>query len=339
MNEGDLDRWRAVPKVELHLHLEGAAPVALTRAVAAEAGADLADVIDDDGYRWTDFTTFLEAYDRVARLFAPPERAGRLCEAVLRACAAEGVVYAELIVSPDFAGGAAGPWAEHLAALDEGAERAEAATGIVARFIATGVRHFGPQAVENAATLAVAAPSRRVVGFGLAGDERAGAPQDFGKAFAIAGEAGLGLTAHAGEFAGPESVRGALALGVSRIGHGVRAVEDPALVERLAAEGVTLEVCPGSNIALGLYGCWEKHPIGRLAAAGCKVTVSTDDPPFFHTTMSREYAELAAVGWSEAALRGLAETALAAAFCDDATRARVAARLASGAVGSASRTP
>jgi adenosine deaminase len=328
----DPARWRAVPKVELHLHLEGAAPPALTRAVAAEAGADLSDLLDGDrGYRWRDFTSFLEAYDRVARLFAPPERAGRLCEAVLRACAAEGVVYAELIVSPDFAGAAPGPWAKHLAALDEGADRAEAATGIVARFIPTGVRHFGPEAVETAARLAAGAPSPRVVGFGLAGDERAGAPADFARAFAIAREAGLGLTAHAGEFAGPESVRGALdALGVARIGHGVRAIEDPALVARLAAEGVALEVCPGSNVALGLYPDMTAHPIGRLAAAGCRVTVSTDDPPFFHTTMSREYAALEAVGWPDAALKALARTALDAAFCDAATKARVATRLEAG---------
>jgi adenosine deaminase len=326
---GGAARWRAIPKIELHLHLEGAAPPALTRAIAAETGADLADLIDPDGgYRWTDFTSFLEAYDRVARLYAAPECAGRLCDAALRACAAEGVIYAELIVSPDFAGAEPGLWAAYLAALDEGADRAEAETGIIARFIATGVRHFGPDAVTRAARLAVGAPSPRVTGFGLAGDERAGHPADFAPAFAIAREAGLGLTAHAGEFAGPESVRGALdALGVRRIGHGVRAIEDPALVDRLAAQGVTLEVCPGSNVALGVYPDLAAHPIGRLAAAGCRVTVSTDDPPFFHTSMSREYAALAAAGWTDAALEGLARTALDAAFCDAETKARLAARL------------
>ena len=293
--------WRAEPKVELHLHLEGAAPPGLTRRVAAARGADLSDVLDDaGGYRWADFASFLDAYDRVARLFAPPEGARALCEAVLRECAAEGVIYAELIVSPDFAGGAPGPWSEHLAALEEGAAAAEAATGIVARFVATGVRHFGAAAVEAAARLAVGAPSPRLVGFGLAGDERVGEAADFGRAFAIAREAGLGLTAHAGEFAGPESVRGALdALGVARIGHGVRAMEDPELVARIAAEGVTLECCPGSNVALGVYPFWAAHPIGRLAA----------------------------LGWEPPALRGLARTALDAAFCESGTRGTLAARL------------
>lgn len=321
--------WRAAPKVELHLHLEGAAPPALALARAAETGAALDDLIaPGGGYRWTDFTSFLDAYDRVARLFAEPGAAGRLCEAVLRACAAEGVLYAELIVSPDFAGGDPGRWAANLAALEAGAEAAERDAGIVARFIATGVRHFGPEAVRRAAALAVDHPSPRVTGFGLAGDERAGRPADFAPAFALAREAGLGLTAHAGEFAGPESVRGALDdLGVARLGHGVRAAEDPALVARLAAEGVTLELCPSSNVALGLYPSIADHPIHSLAAAGCRVTVSTDDPPFFGASMSGEYAALAACGWSDSALRGLARTALDAAFCDAATRARLLARL------------
>ena len=328
----DAADWASEPKVELHLHLEGAAPPALTRAVAAEAGAPIDDLIGPEGgYRWRDFREFLEAYDRVARLFAPPERAAALCEAVLRAAAAEGVIYAELIVSPDFAGADAALWAEYCAALDAGAEAAERACGVVARFTATAVRHFGPDAAERAAARAAAAPSSRVTGFGLAGDERAGRPRDFALAFDRAREAGLGLTAHAGEFAGPESVRGALDdLGVSRIGHGVRAVEDEALVARLAAEGVTLELCPGSNLALGVVPRWAAHPIGRLRDAGARVTVSTDDPPFFATGMRREYAELAALGWDAAALRGLAWTALDAAFCDAATRAALAARLRDG---------
>ncbi len=329
MSEPDPAAWRDAPKVELHLHLEGAAPPALATSVAREQGADLSDVLDaEGGYRWRDFGSFLDAYDRVARLFAPPDRARRLCEAVLRACAAEGVIYAELIVSPDFAGGDAAGWAEHLAALDEGADAAEAACGIVARFTPTAIRHFGAEAAERAARLAVGSRSARVAGFGLAGDERAGAPADFARAFAIAREAGLGLTAHAGEFGGPESVRAALdALGLRRVGHGVRAIEDPALVARLAAEGVVLETCPGSNVALGVYPDWAAHPIGRLRDAGCRVTVSTDDPPFFHTTMSREYAMLAELGWSAEALGGLARTALDAAFCDAETRARLAQAL------------
>jgi adenosine deaminase len=145
----------------------------------------------------------------------------------------------------------------------------------------------------------------------------------------MAREAGLRLTAHAGEWGGPESVADALRhLRPERIGHGVRAIEDLALVDRLAEDGIVLEVCPGSNVTLGIYPTLAAHPIERLRARGVKVTVSTDDPPFFHTTMAREFDALAhAFGWDEDDFRALNATALEAAFCDAATRARVAGRL------------
>jgi adenosine deaminase len=124
-------------------------------------------------------------------------------------------------------------------------------------------------------------------------------------------------------------VRAALAdLRPERIGHGVRAIEDLALVDELAEKGVVLEVCPGSNIALGLYPGWRQHPIGQMYDRGVKVTISTDDPPFFHTTMAREYDHLAeAFDWDEGVFRSIARTSLAAAFCDEATRARIAKKL------------
>jgi len=170
----------------------------------------------------------------------------------------------------------------------------------------------------------------RVVGWGMAGDERMYAAADFAPAFGLAAEAGLRLTAHAGEFGGPDSVRAALDdLKVERIGHGVRAIEDPALVARLAAEGVTLEVNPGSNIALGVYPDWTAHPLPRLRDAGVKVTISTDDPPFFATDMTREFemAE-AAFGFGRADFIAITEAALQGAFCDEATRQALSARLA-----------
>lgn len=325
--------WRGAPKVELHLHLEGAAPPALSRAVAARRGVDVAGLFDDaGGYAWAGFAGFLAAYDRVAALYATPEDEAALAEAVLRACAAEGVIYAEVFLSPDHAGAAHagfGRWAEHLAAVSAGADAAERATGIVARFIPLCVRHLGPEAAVRAATLAARSAHPRVVGFGMAGDERRFAPADFAPAFAIAREAGLGLTAHAGEFGGPDSVRAALdALGLARIGHGVRAIEDAALTARLAAEGVMLEVCPGSNIALGLWPDRAAHPLRRLRDAGVRVSLSTDDPPFFGADMTREYAGAAAsCGWDAGAMRAITADALAAAFCDDALKARLAARL------------
>lgn len=321
--------WSAEPKLELHLHLEGAAPVALTRRLAEARGEDFSRYFDGARYRWDDFSGFLLAYDRVDALYDTPESQAELAEAVLRECAAHGVIYAEIILSPDHAGGAMAAWSEHLAAVTEGVARAERDTGAVARFLAVGVRQNGPERVENSARLAAECGHPRLVGFNLAGDERVHRPRDFARAFAIAREAGLGLTAHAGEFGGADSVRAALdELRVSRIGHGVRAVEDPALLRRIVAEGVTLEVCPGSNIALGVYPDMDAHPLKALVEAGARVTLSTDDPPFFGADMTREYAQAArALGWGPRQMRRFAQAALDAAFCGDETKAELAARL------------
>ena len=140
---------------------------------------------------------------------------------------------------------------------------------------------------------------------------------------------GVDLTAHAGEWGGPESVRAALDdLGVERIGHGVRAIEDLALVDRLAEDGIVLEVCPGSNVALGVYPDWRAHPVHRLRERGVKVTVSTDDPPFFHTTMNNEYERLAdAFDWDAGVFDDLARTSAEAAFCDPVTKQNILKRL------------
>ncbi|SEA36310.1 adenosine deaminase [Rubrimonas cliftonensis] len=325
--------WAAVPKIELHLHLEGAAPVALTQARMARAGLAAAPLDEAGGYGWDGFSAFLAAYDRVADLYAAPEGARALAEAVLTQCAAHGVIYAELIMAPLDAGAAHGPdagaWAERLAAVEEGADAAETACGVVCRLLPHVVRSYGPEACARTAKMIAGVRTPRVVGFGIAGDERVGRPADFSRAFAIARDAGLRLAAHAGEFGGPESVRGAVAdLGVDRVAHGARAIEDPSLVALLAERRTPLDVCPGSNVALGVYPGWAAHPAPALRAAGCVVTLSTDDPPFFGTTMSREYAEAAAAwGWGEADFAAIARDSLDAAFCDAATRARLSARL------------
>jgi adenosine deaminase len=154
-------------------------------------------------------------------------------------------------------------------------------------------------------------------------------PRDFADAFRIAGEAGLGLTVHAGEFGGPESVRDALDhLGVSRIGHGVRAIEDPDLVRRIVDEDIVLELCTGSNIALGLYPDIASHPFRHLRDAGVRVTVSSDDPPYFGSSIGAEYGWLAeGQGLSHAALAQTTRTAIEVAFVDDETRRRLINRL------------
>lgn len=325
--------WAALPKVELHLHLEGAAPPDLIRALGAEKGIDLSGVFDAAGnYLWTDFAGFLRGYEAACRVLREPEDFRRLTEAVLEQSAGDGVVYTEIFLAPDLCGGGdPAAWPEYLAAILEGAAVAEAALGIVARFIPTAIRHFGPDRAEAAARLAAASAGPRVTGFGMGGEERHGEARDYARAFGIAGEAGLALTVHAGEMRGPESVRDALdALKVRRIGHGVRAAEDADLMRRLAVEGIVLELCPGSNIALGLYPDWAAHPVARLRTAGVAVTLSTDDPPWFHTGLPTEYARLAATfRWTAADFRAINRTAAAAAFCDEDTRATLIARLES----------
>jgi len=323
--------YRDYPKVELHLHIEGAAPPAFVRGLAQEKGVDLTGVFAADGsYSYTDFWHFLKVYEAATSVLTGPEDYARLTRAVLAESAAAGVVYSETFLSPDFCGGRdVGAWTDYLHAIREAAEEAERQDGITLRGIVTCIRHFGPGKAKETALCAAETAGDWLVGFGIAGDEKAGRPGDFAYAFDMAREAGLRLTAHAGEWGGPDSVRDALRdLTVERIGHGVRAIEDPALVDRLAEDGVVLEVCPGSNVALGIYPTWTDHPVARLREKGVKVTVSTDDPPFFHTTMTHEFDRLAdAFGWKEGDFAALNRTALDAAFCDEATRARVADRL------------
>ena len=164
-----------LPKAELHVHVEGAAPPALVARLAERHGLDLEGVFDDQGrYRWEDFTGFLHAYDRAASVFRTPEDYAVLSETYLKEIAADGAIYAELTISPDHAAGAGLSYVDYVAGLAEGIGRARAETGIEARMIAVGVRHFGARAVEQVASQVIAAPHPLVTGFGLAGDEREG---------------------------------------------------------------------------------------------------------------------------------------------------------------------
>ena len=318
-------------KLELHLHLEGAAPPDFVRSLAKEKNVDLGGIFaEDGGYAYTDFWDFLRVYEAATSVLTSPEDYARLTKTVLEQSAQAGVIYSETFLSPDFCGGRdVSAWKEYLAAIREAADAVEASDGIILRGIVTCIRHFGPDKAKETALCAAETAGDWLVGFGIAGDEKTGHPRDFEYSFDLAREAGLRLTAHAGEWGGADSVRNALDhLRVERIGHGVRAIEDPALVERLARDQIVLEVCPGSNVALGVYPDWAGHPIVRLRDAGVPVTVSTDDPPFFHTTMISEYNHLAETfGWDESDFSALNETALAAAFCDTETKDTLRKRL------------
>jgi len=312
-----------IKKAELHCHIEGAASPALVKAQARKYNADVSGFISGDTYVWSDFTGFLVAYDGAASLFRSEEDYAMLALTYLEGIAAENAIYAEIFVSPDHAVAAGLSPTAYFEGLADGIAAAKASTGIECRMIIVGVRHLGADKVEAAARLASTRPHKLITGFGMAGDERFGKVADYARAFDIARDAGLGITIHAGELAGPESVRDALDhVRPTRIGHGVRAAEDDALVQRMTDSGVVLEVCPGSNLALNVYPDISSHPFDRLRRAGVKVTLSSDDPPHFGTSVGREYQMAAdAWGYDAAELTGFTRTSIEAAFVDEPTRA------------------
>lgn len=316
-------------KAELHCHIEGAAPPALVRAQAAKYGQDASRYIEGDRFVWNDFTSFLAAYDFSADLFRSEEDYARLADHYLTSLARDGAIYSEIFISPDHAAKAGLSAGAYAGALAEGIRRAGDKTGIVGRMIVIGVRHFGIGAVEAAARFAARCGEPLVTGFGMAGEERYGEFEDYVRAFEIAREAGLGITVHAGELAGWESVAAAVEhIRPARLGHGVRAIENPDLVRRIAASGIVLECCPVSNVALGVFDGFPCHPLPALRAAGCRVTLNSDDPPYFATSLKREYEEAARhFGLDEKALTQVTRTAIEAAFVDRKTKAALLDRL------------
>jgi adenosine deaminase len=313
-------------KAELHVHVEGAMGPDLARRIARRNGLTLPEgIADGDRWVWRDFLHFLRVYDAAASVIRTAEDYRDVVFEYLMACAAEGAVYVELTASADHAAEVGLPDADHLAGLAQGIDDARAASGIEARIVMSCVRHFGPERAVAVAQRTVDELHPYVTGFGMGGDEAGFPPQDFRRAFEIAHEAGLGITCHAGEWAGPESVRGALGLpGISRIGHGVRSIEDRSLVRELAEREIVLEVCPTSNVALGLFANLGHHPLPALADAGVRVTLGSDDPPYWDATIGGEYAVAERMGLDPAVMT---QTAVEAAFLTPADRASVGARL------------
>jgi len=318
-----------VMKAELHCHVEGSASPDLVIRQAQKYNVDTSAFIRDGSYVWHDFTSFLAAYDAAAALFRDEEDYARLTETYLTSLARDGAIYSEVFTSPDHAESAGMSPATYTNALGEGIRRANAKTGIEGRMIVTGVRHRGVPSIEAAARFAARCGHPLVTGYGIAGEERMGDVEDYVRAFEIAREAGLGITMHAGELMGWESVQAVMDhIRPSRIGHGVRAIENPDLVKRIVDEGVVLEICPVSNIELGVFPSYADHPFGKLREAGCKVTLSSDDPPFFWTSLKKEYAVAKEhFGLSDADLTAVTRTAIEAAFVDRKTRTALLAKL------------
>jgi adenosine deaminase len=319
-----------VPKAELHVHLEGTASPALIRRLAERNGLPVPDGVfgSAEEFEWSDFLHFLRTYDLAASVIRTPEDYRDVTFEYLSGCAAEGAVYVELIASPDHAAAVGLSDAEHYAGIAEGIDGARDAHGIEARIVIAAVRNLGVEAAEAIARRHADDRHPYVVGFNLVGDEAAWPASLFTRAYEVAASSGLGCTVHAGEHDGPESIRAALELPITRMSHGVRAIEDPALVGELAEREIVLEVCPSSNVALGLFPSYQDHPLGALREAGVRVTLGSDDPPYFGCSIGTEYAVAREWhGLEEEQLIEVTRLAVGAGFADDAVKEGLLARL------------
>jgi len=268
---------------------------------------------------------FQRLYDAARAVIQTPEDVRRLVRETAEDEAVEGSGWLEIQVDPTSYARWLGGLTATVEVILDAARVATAATGVGIGVILAANRTRHPLDARTLARLAGQYADQGVVGFGLSNDERRGRAAHFAAAFGIARRAGLACVPHGGEMAGPASVRDCLdALGADRIGHGVRAVEDPALLDRLAASGVTLEVCPASNVALGVARRAADVPLERLRAAGVSVALGADDPLLFGSRLTDQYALARDVhGLDDAALAELARCSIRASRAPEALRGRL----------------
>jgi len=301
----------ALPKAHLHVHLEGAMRPTTLDDLAAAAGVATPPVREYDS-----FPEFVQRYQAADALIVTPEDLRRIVREVVEDAAADGAVWVEPhFYPPRYVGRPGFGSLEEVTELviDEGRAAADR-LGIGCGIMISALRGFPPAEAVDLARLAARYVDAGVVSFGLAADEALWPPEPYAEAFAIARDAGLISAPHAGELAGPASVHGALdALGARRICHGVRAVEDPALVERLASDGIVLDVCPTSNVLLRVVPDLDQHPLARLLDAGVRCTLNGDDPLLFGPGVLGEF-ELArtSLGLSDTQLAAMARTSVEA---------------------------
>lgn len=320
-----------MPKVELHVHLEGAMRPAVLLELARRNGVEL-PAQDEAGlkkwFRFRDFEHFVQIYLTCSKALRTPEDFQLLASDFLTEQACQNILYSEVhfTIATHLGNGANGE--EVLHALEEAVREGESQLGVTLRLIPDIVRNVGPQVADRTLEWALAGRERGVVALGLTGSESRFSNEPFREHFAAARRAGLHRVAHAGETAGPESIRSVLEVcGAERIGHGVRAVEDPALLEELRDQGVPLEICPSSNVCLGVAPDLASHPFDRLYRSGCRISVSSDDPAFFNTNLTREYLRLhQTFGYSAAELAGLSLAAMRQSFLPDDERAALELR-------------
>jgi aminodeoxyfutalosine deaminase len=299
--------YQAWPKAELHLHLEGSVdPQTILELDPAIPPDTLRDI-----YRFHDFQGFIQAYKAVVERLRTPADYARIMRRLLARLAADNVQYAEITLSAGVV-----LWKnQEFAPIYQAVREAAAGCGIAVHWILDAVRHFGVEHAMRVAELAAERVNDGVVAFGIGGDEERGPAGCFAGVYRFAKDAGLRLTAHAGETAGPQSVWAALEIGAERIGHGIRAVDDAALLRHLRDRRVPLEVCISSNVSTGAAASLAAHPVRRLFDAGVPVTLNTDDPAMFAATLSGEYALAARqFGFSDAELREIAANAFRYGF-------------------------
>ncbi|HEX6872454.1 MAG TPA: adenosine deaminase [Micromonosporaceae bacterium] len=316
---------QSTPKIELHVHLEGSIRPGTLLEIARRNDARLpADTVEGLAslYEYTNFSHFIDVWILTTNCLRTRDDFRQVVVDYAAEAASFGAVYLEGIFSPCERVERGLRWDDIFTGYTEGAVEAYERHGVIVRLTPDLYRGVDPALAEEAVRSAITYADRGVVGIGLGGMETLPfAP--YRKVFEIARDGGLALVPHAGEAAGPASVREVLSIDPDRIRHGIRAVEDPAVLAEIVDRGLVLDVCPTSNLRTGVVSVIEEHPLPRLRAAGVPCTINTDDPAMFGTDLGREFevAERLGVSAADAYAAGLA-----GAVCDDTTRAELAAR-------------
>jgi adenosine deaminase len=317
-------------KVELHVHLEGSIQPRTLLELAQRNNVSLpADDVEGlrRWYQFTDFGHFIEIYLAISSCICTPEDIELIGREFLRNQAAQNIRYSEVTYTPytHFSTNRRIPFDEQFDALTRARDWAARELGVTCGWVFDIARNVRP--IEHGlmvAEWAISGKEQGVVGFGLGGPEAGNPPELFEEAFAVARASGLTAVPHAGEVAGAESVRGAIdVLEAVRIGHGVRCLEDPQLVATLRERQIPLEVCPTSNVCLGVASSIADHPLPRLLEEGLYVTINSDDPPMFNTTLTGEYLAVAdAFGLDDVMMERFSINALRAGLLPEAERVK-----------------
>jgi len=319
-----------IPKAEIHVHLEATITPDLCRKFARKNNVDLPKGIFGNkyAYEWLDFYDFIKKYDLVTSVIHTPDDYRELTYAYLKECASYNVIYVEAMISSTHAKLKGMTYDSFLEGVYDASKQAEKDFGIVSRYIMNGIRHLGVDSVHNTAVEVIKNPHPCLVGFGLAGDELHFPPNLFVKTFDMLKDEKFPITVHAGEWDGPENIRNAInLLHPTRLGHGVRSIEDLDLVKEIIDKNIVLETCPTSNIATKIYENYDSHPVKKLFEMGVKVTVNSDDPPFFNATIQGEYQAMVNLGFSENDLTSMTRNAIESSFLDYETKSKLLTKL------------